>query len=113
MARTVELGMEIYERSGHIMAKTGVIGGGHELGGMRVFVESKRLPRYIPNRRALEDLGKTLRETVMRHCRTCGEWWPATPAFWHKNRYSPDGLHSKCWQCRQQERQKRWRNIKK
>lgn len=34
-----------------------------------------------------------------KQCNKCGEWFPATPEYWHKRKPSPDGLSYTCKQC--------------
>ena len=39
-----------------------------------------------------------------KRCVKCGEFWPAEPEFFQRNRDNPDGLDNYCKDCRQQAR---------
>jgi erythromycin esterase-like protein len=41
---------------------------------------------------------------VEKRCVKCGEFWPAEPEFFQRNRDNPDGLDNYCKDCRQQAR---------
>lgn len=109
MGRQSDYIVDEYMRRGLILAKSGNLdlsGGDVEYRGLVVFdVVEDRLPkRRLIEAQDLTWIGKTLRDTLMRYCASCNSWYPATPAFWHKDRRGRDGYHSKCYFCRKEER---------
>lgn len=106
MRSTEEAVME-YEKTGRIVAKTGLVnlsGASSPLGGVRVFVESRRDKEWVsaPKIKRGEFLGMTLHEQagIKKWCNTCKQYKPCTDEYWHSNQYGKFGLHSKCKECK-------------
>jgi hypothetical protein len=50
---------------------------------------------------------------MMKECRNCGDEYPDTDEFWHKNPDGFNGRHSKCRACRLTERRNYTRNKRR